>query len=575
MAQATKSLDDTLPSIVIKDITGGLNTQDGITSLGSTETPMAQNVIAFNGRNIYVGGFYDYTTAAINAPADGNYEFFDINKAKHIIEWRGGNMYDVNNGVNTLIASGVYLAGQNIGHADQAGVLYWCTATITIQQYNGATNTPVVTSSETGSVAIPSGTYLCFYAGSLIVANPTIAGVPEPGSFIPSNVNDVTTFIGANLTATGANNFIQGMVPMGVAAGGVPPTNSIMIVGSEFVILAQGAVNALKLNSVNIPIGCQDGNSIAYIPTGDLLGEVTFLGNDNQFWSTNGITGDCISKKLLNWLNLTIQSSKETNPSQRFSGAYNARYQYYICDLGMNQQLLYRWQLKAWYPVVGWPSGFYCDGTTGIGFPCNYVASSGTNTPATYLVGQDNINFGGVLPSIFFNTAYMHANDITEEKEWQFVDLQMDNLIPSAYTVVATGLAQAQLAAPVSNPLTFLNPSLISMLTANYGIWDVSLWDQALWGVGSTVAPQQPYPASGMLVQPVPATVWNPATTQPLRSSAVSFNISWNSNGVANAIPDFDILGLQARYKPMGHLMVGGQQYSAESGASGSAYPFG
>ena len=92
---------------------------------------------------------------------------------------------------------------------------------------------------------------------------------------------------------------------MGVAAGGVPPTNSIMIVGSEFLILAQGAVNALKLNSVNVPMGCQDGNSVAYIPTGDLLGAVIYLGNDNQFWETNGITGDCVSKQLLNWLNLT------------------------------------------------------------------------------------------------------------------------------------------------------------------------------------------------------------------------------------------------------------------------------
>jgi hypothetical protein len=574
MAQLTKSLDDTLPSVVMKDISGGLNTQDGALSLGSTETFSCSNVLGFPGRTIYVGGFFEYTPAGNSSQADGNWQFYDVNNAKHIIEWRGGNMYDMNNGIETLIASGVYIAGQNIGRVDQNGVLYWCTNTVTVQAYNGSTNIPVVSSGDIGAVAIPTGTCMCSYAGSIVVGNPTISGVYEPGTFIPSNVNDPTTFIGANLTATGANNFIQAMVPMGVAAGGVPPTNSIMVVGSEFLILAQGAVNALKLNSVNIPQGCQDGNSVQYIPTGDLLGEVVYLGNDNQFWSTNGITGDCISKKLLNWLNLTIQSSKESNPNIRFSAGYNARYQYYLCDLGLNAQLAYRWQQQAWYYINGWPSGFICNGTTGIGFPANYISSNGSATAAMYLVGQDNITFGGVQPSIFFNTAYMHANDPTKMKEWQYVDVEMDNLIPAAYNVTAMGLPTAQLAAPQSNTLLFLNPTLITNLAANYGIWDEALWNEALWGPGSTTSPQQPYIASGMLTQPVAATVWNPPSSQPLRSPVISFNISWTANGVANAVPDFDILGLQARYKDMGHLMVGGQQYSAESGASGSSYPF-
>lgn len=574
MAQATKSLDDTLPSVLVKDISGGMNTQDGAFSIASTETFSCQNIISFLGRNIYIGGFFAYATALINAAADGNWQFYDINKAKHIIEWRGGNMYDTVNGAISLIASTAYSPGEDIGRVDQDGILYWTTESVTLQQYDGATNTPVVDSQQTGSVSIPSGTYLCSYAGSIVVANPTINGVKNPGSFLPSNVNDPTTFIGANLTATGTNNFIQALVPMGVAAGGVPPTNSIMVIGSQFCILAQGPVNALRLNSVNIPMGCQDGNSVQYIPTGDLLGAVIFLGNDNQYWETNGITGDCITKKLLAWLNTTVELSKETNPLQRFSGAYNTYYQYYICDLGMNQQLVYRWQLKAWYYVSGWPSGFYCNGTNGIGVPVNYVSSADTNTPAVYLVGQSNISFGGVLPSIFFHTAYMHANDPSMMKEWQWADLSMNDLIPSAYTVVATGLPHAQTPAPISNALTFLNPSIIAMIQSNAGIWDQSIWDQSYWGQGQTTAPQSPYVASGMLVQNVPANKWGKATTQPLRSEAASFKISWTANGVENATPEFDILEFRSRYKPMGHLMVGGQQYSAESGASGSGYPF-
>jgi hypothetical protein len=575
MAQLTKSLDDTLPTAVMRDITGGLNTQDGATSLASNETFSCQNVIGFNGRTIYIGGYALYTAGGVAAPADGNWQFYDANNAKHLIEWRGGNMYDTVNGVLVTITTGVYIAGQNIGRVDQNGILYWCTATVTVQQYNGSTNTAVISSGTTGTVAIPSGTCMCSYAGSIVVGNPTIAGVKAPGSFIPSNVNDPTSFIGANETATGANNFIQGMVPMGVASGGVPPTNSIMVVGSEFVILAQGAINSLKLNSVNIPIGCQDGNSIQYIPSGDLLGVVIFLGNDNQFWETNGITGDTISKKILDYLNITVQASKQINPVQRFSAGYNTRYQYYICDLGQNQQLVYRWQLKAWYYVKGWPSGFYCNGTTGIGFPANYVSSTGSVTAGMYLVGQDNINFGGQNPVIFYNTAYMHGNDVSMMKEWQRLQLTMNNLLPAYYQVTATGLAYAQVPAPVSNVLTFGNPTALAMVKTSDGIWDVSKWDAALWGPGLSTASQQPYPVSGMLVQNVPTSDWVPAaTTQPLRSSAVSFNISWTANGVVNAIPSFDTGGLQGQYKPMGHLMVGGQQYSAESGAAGTSYPF-
>jgi hypothetical protein len=241
----------------------------------------------------------------------------------------------------------------------------------------------------------------------------------------------------------------------------------------------------------------------------------------------------------------------------------------------MNAMLVYRWQQKAWYYINGWPSGFICQGTTGIGFPCNYIASNGNFTAATYIVGQDNINFGGVAPTIAFNTSYMTANDSSMMKEWQSVNIEMNNLLPNAYNVYAQGMSYLNVAIPTSNTLTFLNPLLQAALTQNSGIWDVSLWDNALWGPGESTFPQQPYVARGMLAQSVPKSIWNPyPTTQPLRNAAVTFNISWTSNGVANAVPDLDIGSVRSFYKPMGHLMVGGAQYSAESGASGSSYPF-
>jgi hypothetical protein len=575
MAQLTKSLDDTLPEVTCGDISAGLNLQEGTLSLSPNQTFSCFNVIGFKGRTIYVGGFSEYTAGGVAAGADGNWQFYDTNNAKHLIEWRGGNMYDTVNGNLVTIATGCYIAGQNIGRIDQNGILYWTTASVPLQAFNGSTTTAVIDSGATGSLPIPAGTCLCSYAGSIIVGNPTILGVTYPGSFIASNVNDPTTFLASNQSNISSSNFIQALVPMGVASGGVPPTNSIMVVGSEFLILAQGAVNALKLNTVNVPMGCQDGNSVVYIPTGDLLGAVMYMGNDNQFWETNGITGDCVSKQLLNWLNLTIQTTKEANPVARFSGSYNGRYQYYIVDLGMNNQLVYRWQQKAWYYISGWPSGFYCEGTTGIGFPCNYVSSSSpTFTAAIYLVGQDNILFNGQVPVIQFNTPYLHGGDTSELKEYQWIYMEMNNLIPAAYNVYVQGLPFQGGLFPQSNTLLFPNPLLNKALLSNYGVWNVSLWDVALWGPGESVFPQQPAVTGGMLVEAVPATVWGPATTQPLRSAAATAIISWTNNGVVNAIPDFDVGKVSMPYKAMGHRMVGGSLYSAQQGASGSSYPF-
>ena len=77
-------------------------------------------------------------------------------------------------------------------------------------------------------------------------------------------------------------------------------------------------------------------------------------------------------------------------------------------------------------------------------------------------------------------------------------------------------------------------------------------------GPGASTFPQQPAIVGGMLVEPVAASVWTPATTQPLRSAAATAIISWTNNGVANAIPDFDVGKVFMPYKAMGHRMVGG-----------------
>jgi hypothetical protein len=348
--------DTALPILKMADISAGLNTQDGILQLPSNQTPACSNVFGFNNRTLYVGGYNSYTALDTGVQGDGGWQFYDQNGAKHLIAWAGGNMYDTVNGVKTTIATSCYIAGQNIGKIDQNGLLYWSTLTVPIQVYNGSTTVPVVMNPVTvGAGPIPASDYLTSYAGSIIAANPVIGGVANPGSILGSDVNDPTSFVTANLTATGSNNYIRFLIPMGVANVGIPPTSSVMVGGSSALILAQGAFNSFKLADVNVPQGCKDGQSAQYIPTGDLLGAVIYLGNDNQFWLTDGITGDCVSYQNLDYFNGLIQTSLQDDVLQKFCGGYNSRYQYYICDLGTNMQLIYRWRQKAWYLVNGWP----------------------------------------------------------------------------------------------------------------------------------------------------------------------------------------------------------------------------
>lgn len=563
------TLDDALPQVAILDFSGGLNTMEGALSLSSNETPDCQNVLGFPGRLLYVGGTNNNTPLP-TANGDGGIQFYDVNGAKHIIAWANGNMYDTVNGTLVVIATGVYTSGQNIGRAVLNSVLYWSTKTVTMRSYDGTTEAAVVSSGAAGSVAIPASNYLCNYAGSIIAANPRIAGVENPGSLIPSNTNDPTTFLGANLSALGNNNYIQALIPMSVEAGGIPPTSSIMCVGTVGLVLAQGAVTTLKLQNINYPIGCQDGNSVVYIPTGDILGNVVYLGTDNQFHESNGITTKMLTSKILNLMNTLVSNALANNITQRFSATYNQRLHYYICDMGQNIQMIYKWtQLTdgsvraGFFRIQGWPSGMYFAGTAGNGLPTNYVVVNGSDDAGMYEVGLEGNNFNGVQPpGLYYTSPYMHANDASMMKEWQWCNLAYNNQQSIKYTIDAIGLADASNNVPTANQIIFSAP-VNQAAASNAGIWDQSLWDVAYWANVPNLPVQTPTVGAKMLTVSA-IDGYGETVNAPLRSSAVSFKISWkpiNSDSVAY----YDITNFRARYKEMGHYMVGGAQFSAEA----------
>jgi hypothetical protein len=564
MAKKTQGvLDDTLTQIKLTDFTGGLNTMDGPLSLASNQTFSCQNVISYPGRLFYIGGFNNFCSLPSGAYADASWEFYDINNNHHLCVWASGNLYDCVSGAYTLIASNVYTAGQQVGRQDLGGVLYYCTATVPLRQWNGTVEKAVPNSGGTGVVPPPSGTVLAAFAGSLICGNPTVSSTYYPGGFIYSDVNDPTTWYGNVLNQLGSNEFIQWIVTLGVSSAGVPPTGSFMIGCTNQIFIYKGPLNSLTQNIVNCPVGAADPNSAFFVPSPDLFPGIIFLGSDGQFWISNGITTGCISLKIMNLVYSLVQGAKLNFPNPRYFATYNAEYFYYMCDFGSNQQLVYMVNTKSWFFVNGWPSGPYISGHDNAGFPANFVATNNTSFgPALYETGLANTTFDGRSPSIYYSTAYLHGGDFELWKEWQWIAIATLNYM-NTYQVSATSLPRADNTVLTSQSLTFSNANVVSGSAAE---WDVSQWDVAMWA-GLSSSQVTPCINHGMLSVAVPASTWvRTNTTQPLRSSAVYFTISWLSGESDSGTPALDLIGIIARYVPRGRKPVGGQLFTAQSG---------
>lgn len=561
---------DGLIPLLLRDFSLGLNTMNGPWALQGGETPSCQNCIGFPGLLRYCGGFLSTSSLPFNADAD--WQFFDVNGVQHLMVWANGNLYDCRTGSPVLIRSGVYTtaAGIKIGRCDNGTVMFWTTPGVPLRQYDGTTEQAVPLGGATGNVPIPSGDVICYYAGSVIIGNPVIPSGPSAGTYIgailPSNINDPTNFLGSNLDPLGAGNRILFVQPMGVAAAGVPPTRSILVGTPTLVFLLQGAINSFSINTVNCPVGCLDGLTAVYIPTSTLLGSVIFLGSDFQFWRSDGITSECLSLKILNFVPAVIRNSLSINLNQRFYGGYYKPLQYYMCDLGQNLKLIYRWQTAAWYVVNGWPTGpIMYSGVDNVGSPAVYIASSGAYPMGLYQVALDGQNFGGANPNIFYNTPYLADNNPDLDKDWHWLDLYTLNNF-NAYKVIGTGLNRASdNSVPVSNALTLTNP--LPTLAGGQGVWDASNWDTVNWAPGFQTIQSAPAVLHGMLSQAGAGSIWMPpGTPVPLRSPAVSFNISWVPGLSISGLPGFDIVGLKAKYMPGSELSVGGQLYTTQSG---------
>jgi hypothetical protein len=579
-------LEDALAGIMISDFSGGLVTTTGALSLESNQTPDMLNLIPFPGKLKARGGVQLY--CALPASCDALYQWYDYNGNRRITAWSGGLMYGCETGRPIVYPSLTYTVGQSIARQELNGKLYWTELTqpsLNVYDAVANTNTAVTGSGEPGSVTPPPCSWLLLYNGSLIALNPVLSSVNEWGTFLPSNVNDPTTWIAANLVTPGGadRSLLTFGIPMGIANPGVSPSRSFIVGRSkENMFMYSGATTELVETQVSCSVGCLDGKTAVYIPDPTNYGYVIFLGTDYQLYSTNGIQCECISQQIFqtvyNNVNSTlvpqgglgpaqIPGATSSQPNGPFNAAYNSQYQYYVCDFGQANQLAYRWQTKAWSAFQGWYSGIYMSGTDNFGFPAVFVG--GASQIGLWQMGVDYADDNGVTPSIYYRTPYLHGGNFKQAKDFQWLDIAFTAPTSSAFNIYG-------LAAPRFDGLQLSTETYKVTIPPLDGndvnglVWNIGLWNEEDWSGTSTTDYNLPPVAFQMrLACPVSNAVaasYGRAPgdlTEPLIAGAAQFTVQFAAGPVA-----FDLVSIQLRCLKRGERRTGNQLYNAEAGVS-------
>lgn len=539
-------LEDSLRQLNVNDLSGGLVTAIGALSLASNQTPDSLNIFSYQGQTLFRGGYQTFST--LPGQADANFVYKDASQRQHLMAWVNGSLYDYVSGAPVLVAAGVYTPGQQIGHCTLNGVMYWSTLSVPLRKYDGTTESAVPNSGGAGIVPPPAANFLVTYAGAIIAVFPVPLGVPEPSAFMWSNVNDPTTWPGVSIQTVGSNDgsvctfaLLLGVIPGGIQESGVPATRQLLVgkdMGNLFIY--SGALGTLIENAIPCPVGSVDANCPVYMPTADGPGAVAFLGSDGQIWMTNGSSAVVISDNIKDFVYKLYASAKAANSAQKFNAVYNERWQYYLLDFGNNTQLAYKWDTKAWWLFKGWPSGPYVIGQASSGLPQIFVCAQGAGASGAYKIGLDQTDDNGSTIQAYYTTPALHGGKPQNEKIFNRFDL-FAYAVGIQYTVTATTMTRLDNTVQVSQPLIFNDAAFGGNSSTTGGIWNVSLWNNFLWGGGFNTLTQSSAlcSMSGLLNTLSVATKYVAAgIPTPLRSPAIQIKIAWSGG-----ISDFRICG--------------------------------
>jgi hypothetical protein len=562
-------LEDALQQLNISDMSGGLATAPGPLALGPNQTPNSLNIFAYEGQLFFRGGYL--TFCSLPAAADAAFTYVDTLGAQHLMIWSDGNLYDCRTGAAVLVATAVYTPGEQVGHCILNGTMYWATLTVPLRQYVGSTNTegPVANGGGTGTVPPPAANFLVTYAGSIVAVYPVPLGVPEPSSFMWSDVNDPTTWYASAIQTVGSNDgsictfaILMGVVPGGVTTEGIPATRQLLVgKDKENLFLYQGVLGTLTENAVPVPVGAVDAYSAVYIPTKEGIGAVMFLGNDGQMYLTNGNSAVPASNDIKNLVYQLFSTARGVNPQQRFNAVYNPQWQYYLIDFGNNTQLAYQWTTGAWWLFQGWPSGAYINALSQEGLPLLYVAAQGASTTGMYSIGLSQQNDNGNIITAFYTSPWLHGGAPEREKIFDRYCQFMQN-VGVRYVVTATTTPRADGSVQTSDGMLMDDAAYAgSAASANALIWGQGLWGVNVWG-GSTSSLAQPYAMSqrnGRFQVYTEGTKWMPPGPVPLRGNAIQVTIAWNGG-----VSDFRLSGFNIGLLMRSLGFAGNNKYTTE-----------
>lgn len=567
-------LDDELKQLSINDMSGGLVTAIGALSVGPNQTPDSLNVFAYNGKLQFRGGYKQFSD--LPSQADVDFTYTDNLGIQHIMVWSGGSLYDCRTGSPVLVAAAVYTAGQQVGHCVLNAKMYWCTLTVPLREYDGTTEQAVPNSGGPGVIPPPAANFLVTYAGSIVAIYPVPLGTPEPSSFMWSDVNDPTTWFSSAIQTVGSNDgsictfaLLMGVIPGGVASagGGVPATRQLLVgKNRENLFLYQGALGTLTENAIPTPVGSIDPNSAVYIPTKEGLGAVMFLGDDFQMYLTNGNSAVVASENIQDLVYNLTSAALVLNRAQKFNATYNINGQYYIIDFGQNTQLAYKWDTNAWWLFQGWPSGPYVTAFNSSGLLQLYVAAQSAGVTGLYNIGLAQTNDNGSNINAYYTTPYLHGGSPQIQKRFARLTMAMQNvgiryLLTVSTDVRADNTTQNSFGALMDDP-AYDGSSVV----AGEMIWDVTNWDEAIWGGGSNMGSlAQPYGLAfrnTRLFALSTPTIWEPTKTGkpvPLMGAAAQVRIAWNGG-----IYDFRLVGLSLGMLFRGIGFVGNNRFETE-----------
>jgi len=551
-------LDDAMKAWSLLDFSGGLQSEFDPNDLPANASPDCENVRGRPGRLLARAGSMD--VVELPAAPDGGFFFYDSNGARRLAGFANGNIYDLTLGALTLVASGVYTAGNRIAAAvlndklyfsdgvtigtsgpNQYGISYWDPVAGTVS--------PLISSGSVGTVPTPAAKCLLAYTGQLVLFNlKYVGGTTAKDQMLWSNVNDPTTIVGTNLFAIGQGQGgeLNSAIQMGVSSVGVTPFQAIFVGKSQVgVFLMRGALSPSTLSEtlINAPTGVLDGATVQYIPPGEKGGGyVCFLGTDRKVWFTDGINSGELSKAIRGELAQAISDRFSVSASAKFTSARNDQDFMYVLDIGRDSNgvsycYCYDWEQQSWWRYRGWPSGYWAQGKDDDSQTVLYCLDR-TN----YKLWRANagVDDDGTDIAPYWKTPYVHMGDPDVLKTFHWVYLAFRTNI-AAITITAT--ANMGEGSTASTTLT------VTPDTTDTAQWDQAVWDGAVWALGGSATLSRFKKKGRTIVEDEDL----PGTYRLLRGFDVQLKIARSTTTPSG---HFEIYGLQQLYMARGRKRV-------------------